>query len=177
MKLPVYCLTLLSMLFCGCDPFGGGRNTNYVDTYVPVYAAAGDQSANIAFINPIPTVSGGKIFVMGNKLFQVEEGVGIHIIDYADKQHPKKLSFLNIPGCKEVALQGANLYTNSYADMLVVDMAQYPNLAIRKRQPGVFPELSENYPPDRGYFVCPDPSKGRVVKWTVKKIKDPQCYH
>lgn len=150
-----------------------------VDTYVPVYTPEDATELLVSTLATRPTAKAGKIFVLGTKLFQVEENAGIHIIDYSDKTKPVKLAFLNVPGCKEVALQGSNVYANNFEDMIVLDLSTYPDVKVKSRIPNVFPE-QRNIMPPRGtsiyYMQCIDPSRGRVVRWEVKKVNNPECY-
>lgn len=185
-------LFLIAIAFCGCDfrlfelrdrdinppeppPVG------IVDTYVPVYASAGSEELKITTLASRPTRQAGKIFVMGNRLFQVEQDSGIHIIDYSDKAKPVKVAFLNVPGCKEVALKGSNVYTNNFEDMIILDLTAYPDIKVKSRIPNVFPELkySDLFQlralGNTSYLECPDYNKGRVVRWEVKKVNNPKC--
>jgi hypothetical protein len=183
-------LLLIATAFCGCDfrlfelrkpalreppePPPG-----IVDTYVPVYAKADAEELKIATLEARPTGKAGKIFVMGSRLYQVEQDSGIHIIDYSDKTKPVKVGFLNVPGCKEVALKGGDLYTNNFEDMVILDLSAYPDIKVKSRIPYVFPELTHptliQQDPNVRYFECPDYTKGRVLRWEVKKVNNPQC--
>lgn len=182
-------LLLAAIAFCGCDfrlfelrdrdrlPPPEPPPPGIVDTYVPVYAEEGDDALKIATFAARPTAKAGKIFVMGNRLFQVEEDSGIHIIDYSDRAHPVKTGFLNVPGCKEVSLRGSNVYTNNFEDLVVLDL-NAQDIKVKSRIPNVFPEL--RYPPpfppaNVSYYECPDYTKGRVVRWEVKKVNNPKC--
>lgn len=180
-------LTLVVILFTACDRFDFGfndRNANRVgyrevgevQAWVPVYVKNDDAGLDVAVKDKRPTEEGGKIFALGNKLFQVETGVGLHIIDYADKTKPVKAGFLNIPGCQEVALKGNAVYTNSFEDMLVLDLSAFPDVKIKSRMPNIFPEMKYPRPPGNGvYYVCPDVSKGRVTHWKQETVLNPQC--
>ncbi|RPD41867.1 hypothetical protein EG028_06800 [Chitinophaga barathri] len=153
----------------------GYRETGEVQAWVPVYAEPDDVSG-VALKDKRPTQEGGKIFALGNKLFQVETGVGLHIIDYSDKTKPVKVGFLNVPGCQEVALKGSAVYTNSFENMLVLDLSAFPDVKVKATLPNVFPELKYPRPPGRGgYYVCPDVSKGRVIRWKQETVLNPQC--
>lgn len=154
------------------------KRPGIVDTYIPIYAKEGDPELAIATGPVRATKVAGKIFSIGDKLFQVEDGAGIHIIDYSDRTKPRKLAFLNVPGCREVALKGGTLFTNSYEDMLLLDLGHYPDVTVRSRIPNVFPQMGYSFPPLRGaYYECPDYSKGKVVGWEIKKVKNPNCYY
>ncbi|WP_074238217.1 LVIVD repeat-containing protein [Chitinophaga niabensis] len=178
-------LLLAAIAFCGCDfrlfelrapkdpPVG------IVDTYVPVYATDGAEELKITNLAARPTGKAGKIFVMGSRLYQVEEDSGIHIIDYSDKAKPVKVGFLNVPGCKEVALKNGNVYTNNFEDMIILDLSAYPGINVKSRIPNVFPELKHpqllQRDPGVRYFECPDYTKGTIVRWEVKKVNNPKC--
>ena len=184
-------LLLAAIAFCGCDfrlfelrerdrrlpeppPVG------IVDTYVPIYASDGSEELKIATLAPRPTAKAGKIFVLGTRLYQVEEDSGIHIIDYSDKAKPVKVGFLNVPGCKEVALKGGNVYTNNFEDMIILDLNASPDVKVKSRIRDVFPELRYssifyNKPANVFYLECPDYNKGRIVRWEVKKVNNPKC--
>ncbi|MRG44779.1 hypothetical protein GFS24_06620 [Chitinophaga sp. SYP-B3965] len=187
-------LFLMAIAFCGCDfRLFELRNRDLnppeppppgiVDTYVPIYAAEGSDELKIATQAIRPTHKAGKIFVMDNRLFQVEQDSGIHIIDYSDKANPVKVAFLNVPGCKEVALKGSNVYTNNFEDMIILDLNTYPDIKVKSRMPNVFPELKYAPLPQLimtggttiRYYECPDYSKGRIVRWEVQKVNNPKC--
>ncbi|WP_119080365.1 hypothetical protein [Chitinophaga alhagiae] len=148
-----------------------------VDGYVPIYGPADHPSLKIGAAAVRPIVNGGKIFVIGDKLFQVEVGAGIHIIDYADRQHPEKLGFLTVPGCTEVALKDSMLFTNHYGDMVVLDVSKYPVVEEKSRMLNVFPEVTPETPPERMvYYECVDRSKGSVIGWEKKKVSTLNCF-
>lgn len=154
----------------------GYREVGEVQAWVPVYEDRDALSSGVTVLDKRATEEGGKIFVLGNKLFQVETGIGLHIIDYSDRTKPVKVGFLNVPGCQEVALKGDAVYTNSFEDMLVLDLSAFPDVKVKSRLPDIFPEMKYPRPPVRGsYYVCPDVSKGRVVRWKQETVLNPQC--
>lgn len=176
MKPSLYCTLFAGILLNGCIDFHTKpKGPGNVTAWVPVYRDANTPEPEIAVHEPRNTTSGGKIFAYGQQLLQVETGHGIHIIDYSDKQHPKKLGFITIPGCGEVALKGMTLYTNSFDELVVIDISKYPDVVVKSRKANVFPEMSGWAPPESGYFVCPDRSRGRVIKWETKTVNNPQC--
>jgi tricorn protease-like protein len=172
MKWLVYCILFCSTLLSAC--FSLDYNPEPREAYVPVYGAGSDS---IRVGSPAPTIKGGKIFVLNNKLFQVETGTGIHIIDYTDKKQPKKLGFLHIPGCMEVAVKGNQLYTNQRQDLVVLDVSAYPAIKIDSRQQGIFPDMTVEPPVANVWYVCPEPGKGQVIRWEVKKVKQHLCHN
>lgn len=143
--------------------------------YVPVYATPAELKQ--IEVNPArPIENAGKIYAWQQFLFQSETGEGIHIIDGSDRTNPKKKSFLQIPGSTEIAIKGSYLYTNSFTDLLVFDIATPESPKLLKRMEDVFPAINQKYPPFTGvYFECPDPSKGVVIRWDKKMIENPNC--
>ncbi len=121
--------TLVVILFTACDRFDFGfndRNANRVGYRevgeVQACACMKNDDAGLdveAVKDKRPTEEGGKFLRWANA-FQVETGVGLHIIDYADKRSGKA-GFLNIPGCQEVALKREMPFTR----ILFEDIARW----------------------------------------------------
>ncbi len=171
------CLLILLPVLSGCW-YLNNKSEGHTPAYVPVYGPV-DETSNKISIGPAREVTkAGKIFVIGEKLFQVEDGAGIHIIDYSDRTKPRRLAFLTVPGCREVASKGGAIFTNHFEDMVVLDLSAYPEVKEASRIKDVFPGNKRYLPPEHGYFYeCPDPAKGSVVRWEKKSIKQPNCYH
>ena len=164
------CLFLLA-----CDPVESAPLEAEADAYVPVYASL--QDIQLISVEPArPVEVAGKIYAYGNYLFQNDQYKGIHIIDNTNKSLPKKLAFLKIPLSTEVAVKGNYLYTNNYDDIVVFDLTNIASPQLVKRLEDVFPPVQQDYPALTNiYFECPDPSKGLVVRWELKRIKTPHC--
>lgn len=163
---------LLSGMFA-CDPHR--EEMNRVSGWAPVYASAQTTNA-IGAETTRATIHPGKIYAYGQYLFQVEQNEGIHIIDNTDAAHPRKLSFLKVPSCAEIAIKANHLYTNNLNDLVVFDLSTIAAPRLVQRIEGAFPEFNQTYPPvAHGYFECPDPSKGIVVGWEQKLLTDAKC--
>jgi hypothetical protein len=121
------------------------------------------------------TENSGKIYAYGNYIFQNDQNKGIHIIDNTDKKNPRKIAFLNIPYNTEFAVRGHYIYANNVNDLVVIDIRDISNPAVVKRMDNAFPYISQEFPPQSGYFECPDPSKGIVVAWELQTVKSPNC--
>ncbi|MBC7868070.1 MAG: hypothetical protein H7X88_11110 [Gloeobacteraceae cyanobacterium ES-bin-316] len=159
--------------FCSCDK--DAEKPGLVDAYVPVYGDKGELK-NIIQQTPQPIIHGGKIATLGNYLYQVEEGEGIHIINIANPSQPQKISFIKIPLCNEVTLRGNFLYTNNVNDLLVLNISNISNISVASRTENAFPSQQAQYPPQTGvYFECADNSKGLVLRWELKKVNNPTC--
>ena len=162
-----------AIFFASCKK--DSNKPGLVDALVPIY---GDQ-ANLKSIvqKPAqPITFGGKIATLGNYLFQVEEGAGIHVIDIANPAQPQKVSFIKIPFCNEVTLRGNLLYTNNVKDLVVLNISNISNITVSARIENAFPIPDVQYPPQTNvYFECADNSKGPILGWEMKKINNPKC--
>ena len=107
---------------------------------------------------------------------EVEQNEGIHIIDNSNLQQAKKVSFLKIPGCSEIAIRNNYLYSNNLNDLIVFDLSNLTAPQLVNRLENAFPQFSQSYPPFSDvYFECPDPSKGVVIAWEQKSLSSAKC--
>ena len=88
------------LLAASCDPFNSNRiepepSPAEVEGWVPVYASAEDVGT-IASKDAKPIDNGGKIYVKGNTLYQVEVGKGIHVIDIQNPNNPHTIKFIQV---------------------------------------------------------------------------------
>jgi len=165
-------LLLLVLTACVTDP---DIRTGETLAYVPVYAAP--EAINDIGIAPAKTTTNaGKIYAYNNYLFQVEQAEGIHIIDNTNPAQARKIAFLKVPLCAEIAIRGGYLYTNNADDLVVFNLTSIETPQLVKRLEGAFPYINQEFPPySNTFFECPDPAKGVVVRWEQKLIKVPAC--
>lgn len=175
MKQPLLIATGIGLLLClySCDPQYDRANGD-TQAYVPIYMSA-VQKNDVFLSTARPTEKAGKIYAYGNYIFQNDLNKGIHIIDNTDRLHPQKIAFINIPYNAEFAVKGNYMYANNGNDLLVVDVHDVMHPAVVKRLADAFPYVDQQYPPETGYFVCPDPKKGIVVDWELQTVKSPTC--
>lgn len=142
--------------------------------WVPVYANPVElQSIDVGAVRA--TTRPGKIYSYGSYVFQNEQQQGVHIIDRSGTQ-PKKIAFIKIPYSTEIAVKGHYLYANSVSDMVVLDIANPQQPTLVKRIKDAFPAIDQDYPPyNNVFFECVDHSKGTVVDWQLKTVKNPTC--
>lgn len=168
-----YSVWLLSLLgMAACTP--RDKSPDEVMGYAPIY----QQDALVQDITsspPQPVVNGGKIYIKGNDLYQVEAGKGIHVLDLSVPSAPEKVAFLQVPGAQELSIRGNLLYTNNYNDLVVLDISDKSKVRLVARSEAVFHLSDGNYPPERGYFECVDLSKGAVIGWEKKMLYSPKC--
>jgi len=171
------------LLFTACDPGRYSSIPENVEGYSPVYSTDVAALKTIKAGPPRTTVNGGKMYTVGNLLFQVELDSGIHIINYATPASPQKLGFIKSFLCKELTVKNGFIYTNNLSDLVVIDINNPADVKEAGRTPNVFPDLASQYPPnnpvnqfERVYFDCPDPDKGTVVAWKKQTINNPKCW-
>ena len=170
----------ISLVFFSCDRNPGSK-PEMREAWVPVYTS---NTAAIKTISAGParsTVNAGKIYTVGNFIYQVEQDSGIHIINYANPSSPQKLGFIRSFLCKEVSVKNGFIYTNNFSDLVVIDASNLATVREVARTAGVFPDLALQYPPKPNnfttvYFECPDPGKGIVIGWQQKTIDNAKCW-
>jgi len=154
------------------------------EAYVPVYGI--DTSfRSIRSMAPQPIVESGKIYVLGNNLFQVEKMKGVHIINYSDKSKPVKIGFIKSGGASEIAVKNGYLVVNNGPDLVTIDITDYNKVKEVARVKNAFKtfysESSEFLvPPVKGkYYVCPlVPSGQDLVGWKLEQnVSGAGCYN
>lgn len=143
-----------------------------VEGWAPVYAA---DAYTVKTTDPRSIEKGGKIYVKGNLLFQVETNKGIHVIDISHPENPQKLKFIAVSGAQEMAAKENYIYTNNLNDMVILDISNIAEVKVVNRVASAFHMLDQNLPPERGYFECIDAAKGIVTGWEKKTLKRPEC--
>lgn len=181
MRIIFFYLLILILPFISCNPDRFSGIPPETEGYVPVYSSNSSTAKQITSETARSTVNGGKIYTAGNLLFQVEQDSGIHIINYADAHNPQKLGFIKSFLCKEVSVKNGFIYTNNLSDLVVIDISNPANVHEVSRVPNVFPDLALQFPSKENfsntiYFECPDPSKGLIVGWEKRIIKNPKCW-
>ncbi len=138
----------------------------------PVYAAASEAKIILYDPQKHPILRPGNIYAFGNYIFQADVGSGIHVIDNSQPAHAERIGFITLKGCEQISIKGNYLYSNSYADLVAIDISNPANMKLVSRSPNAFPEFGYNYPfaePDEsGYYTCPDPNTDSVVVGWVK---------
>lgn len=165
----------IALLLGACTPdVNSPTPAGDVQAWVPVYANTSSlQSIDVGDVRA--TTRPGKIYSYGSYVFQNELQEGVHIIDRSGSQ-PKKIAFIKIPYSTEIAVKGHYLYANSVSDMVVLDIANPQQPTLVKRIKDAFPAIDQDYPPYTGvFFECVDHSKGIVVDWQLKTVKNANC--
>lgn len=145
-----------------------------VEGYAPVYQNDEHVTA-VSFSDPKPIVNEGKIYVKDSLLFQIEVGEGIHLINIKNPSSPQKIGFINLMGVNDIAIKGKMMYANNYNDLVIITINDLNDVKLVSRQQNVFNMQMNQVPPEKGYFECVDPAKGKVVGWKKQTIYSPKC--
>ena len=124
----------------------------------PVYTTT-QEIRDAVSVQPPQAIRGtGKIFTHGSYLFLNQPGDGVHIINNADPTNPQSISFINIPGNYDLAVQGDIMYADSYIDLLAIDISNPEAIRVLHREENVFPQFNS-------FGFYPDAEKGVVTRW------------
>lgn len=172
-----YLWALAALILTSCWKFQRNYGTNpsasKVWGYKPVYGT--DSSAKkISYLStPQPVVSQGNIYAFRNYIFQLDPGLGIHVIDNSTPSAAHKIGFITVRGCSEISIKNDKLYSNSYDDLVVIDFSNLQNVHEYSRLKGVFTEYRYgspiSFPPGNGYYECPSYDK-LVTGWVKDSI-------
>lgn len=165
------------LLFSACTDMNMSDDFPPGPAFVPVYASV-EWDAPVEMQPAKPTVTAGKIYAFRDYAFQVDQYKGIHIIDNAKSAGAKKIGFLQIPFCTEIAIRNSYLYTNHNNDMVVFNLANPTAPQLVKRLKDAFPAMNtiQEHPPfSNVMFECPDPAKGMVIDWVQQTVANPKC--
>jgi hypothetical protein len=146
--------------------------------YKPIYSK-NPVTTDVSFKTNQPVQHAGKIYLYNKYIFQVDNGTGIHIIDAAIPSQASRSGFIQVDGCQEISISGHYLYTNNMADLIVIDIADYTHPVLVKRMTHTFNFSADQteLPPGKGYFECPDASKGKVVGWYQDTLAQATCLY
>ena len=158
--LPILIVLILS--FSGCID----RHT-YKGCHEPIYISYDKLRSNYPVVKePREIAKAGKIYVYGNTLLVNEKNKGIHIIDNSNKQSPRNLHFIEIPGNIDIAVKDDILYADSFTDLVIIDIHDLNNIKTLSRKNDMFPYdmyqalLDEDKQKDRCH---PEKDRGVVI--------------
>lgn len=136
----------------------------------PIYMSYEDLRSSIKQVEYQDLVKPGKMYFKDDYIFIIEQMKGIHVIDNSNPTSPQKVSFIEIPGTVDIAIKGQILYTDSYVDLVALDLSDLNNIKEVSRSEDVLPYILPPY--DEDYPVAKlDEDKGVVIGWEVKKVK------
>ena len=172
------CIPLLSLSFLFASCFDPVNNYYPVSTQKvlgnkPVYGEYSEAIKISYEPEKHPILYPGNIYAFQNFVFQVDVGHGIHVIDNSQPSGADRIGFIRINGCQQISVKGTYLYTNSYKDLVTLDISIPAHLRVVSRIPNAFPDFSAE-PEESGYFECPN-ADSVVVGWVQDSVTM-NCY-
>ncbi|MFK7924213.1 MAG: LVIVD repeat-containing protein [Bacteroidia bacterium] len=132
------CLAAVFLSLSGCVKDRCAQQVTYL-SYEPVYLtfeelrAAGKTEVARELNRP------GKFYYKDGYIFINEVGKGIHVVDNRDVNNPTNIGFINLPGSHDLAAKGNILYSDSYTDLVAIDITDPKQTSIVGREVNVFP--------------------------------------
>src|SRR4051812_41613399 len=74
----------------------------------------------------------------GNRLYCLDYGLGLHIIDISNFSNPVKTGFYQIPACIDFEVNGDTVFANNYRDLIQIDLSKLNSPVIVKREANFF---------------------------------------
>ncbi|MEM9987362.1 MAG: hypothetical protein AAF804_19895, partial [Bacteroidota bacterium] len=108
-------------------------------TMEPVYAQMDDLRDDVASAPAQELKNPGKLYFKDNYVFIAEINEGVHIIDNSDPNSPQNVSFIKVPGVRDMAVKGNVMYVDSYLDLVSIDVSDPFSIREVGRQKDVFP--------------------------------------
>ncbi|RMG66994.1 MAG: hypothetical protein D6722_13975 [Bacteroidetes bacterium] len=142
MKKSLFSLPLLTALlmtvFSGCIQDRCEQTMTFF-RYEPVYMSYSDLRSSIGNEDARPLEQPGKLYFKDAYIFVSEVDEGIHVIDNSDPSNPQPLTFIRIPGNRDLAIKGNVLYADSYIDLVALDISDPTAVTELSRTANVFP--------------------------------------
>ena len=89
---------------------------------VPVTMERADVQELIGLESAVDLCVGGGIYAFGDYIFMNRRNEGYHILDNRQPASPQNVAFLRIPGATQMAFVEGKLVSNSYADLVTLEM-------------------------------------------------------
>jgi len=153
-------IALISVVFFGCDD--NCEVTRTYTYYEPVYTTFDELRSSVQTVPAEPISTQGKIFMKGNYIFINEPNEGVHVIDNTDPTNPQNISFIEVPGSFDIVVKENLLYSDSYIDLVIIDISDVSNAI----EVGRVKDLFSHY---NSYGFYADPSAGIVTDWVEKE--------
>lgn len=156
----------LLLLLSSCIQDKCEQSITYI-TLVPAYISYEDLRSEPVISEAARELAApGKMYFYNNFIFISELNEGIHVVDNSNPSNPQRVSFINIPGNRDIAVKGNMLYADSYVDLLIIDISDPQNVNRLGREKDVFP-----YDNWHNGFVG-DPALGIVRNWNEEEVTE-----
>lgn len=148
-------------------------NEMIYDANVPIYLSYEDLRQPATTKSSEVLEHPGKFWRKDGYLFVSDVNKGVHIYNVANAASPYEMVFVNVPGVMDVAVKGNYLLADSYTDLLILDISNPAQPSEVKRLNNVFTYNPFKVEANSGFpVVAPDETKGVVIGWEVKQVKD-----
>ncbi|MBP6794338.1 MAG: hypothetical protein KA143_04745 [Saprospiraceae bacterium] len=136
-KLFILSIVFISFTFSSCfrDECTSHRTFVRLD---PIYKTVEALRAEVKVTIGRELKNPAKIYVYNDYLLINEVNEGIHIYDNANPANPKNITFINIPGNRDMAIKENVLYADNAIDLLAIDISDLTAPKVLKRLDGVF---------------------------------------
>lgn len=139
------------------------KDTQFVTykVYTPVVEKMQTVLQQVKLTNPIAVKNAGKMVLLNNYIYLVENEKGIHVINKSNAKSPVITGFIAIPGCIDIAVKDDVLYADCFTDLLTIKL-QGNNATVLDVQHDIFKDKRMNR-----WQVVSD-SGFAITKWNVK---------
>ena len=165
MKQTIFLITILSLAITSCED----KKLQTYKANVPIYMSYAELRNSFQVTNEEELEKPGKIYFKDQYMYINEYQKGIHVVDLSDPANPTKKAFINIPGNVDMAIKDNILYTDSYTDLVLIDISNPEQPTEVKRIEEMFeyviPTYDWDYPLDEI-----DEEKGVITRFEIKEI-------
>jgi hypothetical protein len=178
MRILLVIVSLISFSSCWTKVKPGPYISPRVWGNKPIYISFA-QAKQISYSNvALPVITAGNIYTKGNLIYQLDIGKGIHVIDNSIPAQAHRVAFITVNGSSQISIKGNFLYTNSYDDLVVIDISNSNTVTEVKRVAGALPQGKYRYfydqPVEAGYYECPLYDSA-VIGWRKDSVQS-NCY-
>lgn len=127
--------------------------------YEPVYTSMDEIRSSVKVSAPHEISVLGKIYFKDNFLFINEPNEGIHVINNQDPSNPVNTAFIEVPGSFDLSIRGNILFSDSYMDLVAIDISNLNAVTEVGRYEGIFSQYNSY-----GFYATEE--FGVVTDWT-----------
>lgn len=158
------------LFFSGCKKKYGVTYT--YKTMKPVYMSYDELRSSVKSQDAQDLKNPGKIYVKDDYIFVSEVKKGVHIINNSNPSNPTKEGFINIPGNRDIAINGDVLYSDSYVDFVTINISDVKNVKETGRLEHIYPyDETIDILNDQSFYDY-DSTKGVVIDWKEEIITE-----
>jgi hypothetical protein len=150
---------LLCLVFGACSFPAKSDPEIIFSSYKPILMDQSRVTSDLFFLPPKDKNNVTKLLTMDNYLLALEYGLGLHLYDVSDKDHPIGIGFYQIPACIDFEVKDRTVYANNLNDLILVDFTNVSGPAVIKRQVNIFDIM----------IKAPD---GLIVREALRKLPE-----